>query len=63
MKAFLLSFTTEYDREKSHYYLVYAEDIDSAYELLRLEYKSTKIYDIENCTIIPTTLNKQDNEK
>jgi hypothetical protein len=53
MKAFLLSFTTEYDREQYHYYLVYAENIDSAYELLKLEYKSTKIYDIENCTIMP----------
>ena len=58
MKAFLLSFTTEYDREQYHYYLVYAENIDSAHELLKLEYKSTKIYDIENCTIMPITVKK-----
>ena len=58
MKSFLLSFTTEYDREQYHYYLVYAEDIDSAHELLKLEYKSTKIYDIENCTIMPITVKK-----
>jgi len=53
MKAFLLSFTTERSNGEYHYYLVYAENIDSACELLRVEYKSTKIYDIENCTIMP----------
>jgi hypothetical protein len=53
MKAFLLSFSTQYDREKYHYYLVYAENYESATELLRLEYGTTKIFDIENCTIIP----------
>jgi hypothetical protein len=58
MKAFLLSFTTERSDGEYHYYLVYAEDIDSAYELLKLEYNSTKIYDIENCTIMPITHNK-----
>lgn len=55
MKAFLLSFTTERSKGEYHYYLVYAENIDSAHELLRLEYGQTKILDIENCTIMPKT--------
>jgi hypothetical protein len=55
MKAFLLSFTTERSKGQYHYYLVYAENIDSAIELLILEYKTTKIFDIENCTIMPKT--------
>lgn len=56
MKAFLLSFTTEHSKGQYHYYLVYAENIDSAYELLKIEYKNTKIFDIENSTIMPITL-------
>jgi hypothetical protein len=55
MKAFLLSFTTEHSKGEYHYYLVYAENIDSAHELLRLEYGQVKIFDIENCTIMPKT--------
>ena len=54
MKAFLLSFTTEYDREQYHYYLVYAENIDSAYELLSLG-TTSKHVGVDRRTNSPTS--------
>lgn len=33
-----------------------SENYESAIELLKLEYGTTKLYEIENCTIMPITL-------